>query len=115
MDRSYLMLEALHAQPPTPGLRHHNRAFYFDIGASTYTSGSGGPSQKYFVEVYKALGITFDRMFLWEAAHVDPVALFAELPKELFAAYQVSFCVTRQGRCASKVCCIAPHRLIGMI
>jgi hypothetical protein len=93
IDRQYLVLEAVHAQP-SGGQRHHSRAFYFDVGASSYLQGIGGASQQYFVDSYKSLGITFDRMLLWEATRMDPNTIFNELPKELFAAYQVGLRVS---------------------
>eukprot|EP00966_Prymnesium_polylepis_P241872 5593337-Prymnesium_polylepis.1 len=37
------------------------RSFLFDLGASLYSQGLGGASQKWFVEGYQRRGITFDR------------------------------------------------------
>jgi hypothetical protein len=47
-------------------------AFLFDLGASSYLSGSGGASQTVLIEAYQRRGIVFDRILLWEANTIDP-------------------------------------------
>lgn len=61
---------------------------FFDLGASSFDQGPGGPSQKYFYESYGRLGTLFDRYIAWEANPVDPNQLFAAVPDYLFASYQ---------------------------
>lgn len=58
-------------------------AFYFDLGCSQYTSGEGGPSLQWFVDSYKKNGITFSRIFGWEATRLDPVKFWSDVPLEI--------------------------------
>jgi hypothetical protein len=48
---------------PTGGSDRRN--YFFDLGASFYTSGLGGASQQWFFETYRSRGITFDRILAW--------------------------------------------------
>lgn len=61
---------------------------YFDLGASTWQEGSGGPSQSWFVNTYRGHGVNFDRILLWEAKVHDPKSIFYTLPRELWHKYQ---------------------------
>jgi hypothetical protein len=63
------------------------RAFYFDLGASTYTSGAGGPSQSWFVETYESRGIRWDGIFAWEVGHYSPAEVWAAIPPRLKPVY----------------------------
>ncbi|KAI9018360.1 hypothetical protein DFJ74DRAFT_644472 [Hyaloraphidium curvatum] len=60
-----------------------DQVFYFDMGASTWASGGGGPSISWFYEIYRDRGLKFSRMFLWEAGKLDPVPLFAQFPEDV--------------------------------
>jgi hypothetical protein len=88
LGRDYLLLDSVTdvqldnagACPP--------RCFLFDMGASLYTKGGGGPSQSFLIDAYKLRGITFDRMLLWEATPHEPSAVFASVPRSLHASYQ---------------------------
>eukprot|EP00798_Chlamydomonas_sp_ICE-L_P006789 gene6789-30754_t len=71
-----------------PSFFHGRLNFYFDMGASTFDAGSGGPSQQWIVDSYKKRGIIFDRLLMWEAGVVDPAGIFKVVPPELQHAYQ---------------------------
>jgi hypothetical protein len=89
VDRTYMLLGSQPAArlpgPAPPGPR---RFFMFDMGASTFSQGFGGPSQSFLVEAYKRRGIVFDRILLWEATPHNGTAVFDQVPRELHAAYQ---------------------------
>jgi hypothetical protein len=57
------------------------RYYYFDAGASDWTDGLGGPSLKYFYDIWKLHGIAFDKMFAFEAK-TTPQDFNATLPQE---------------------------------
>eukprot|EP00877_Chromochloris_zofingiensis_P006437 jgi/Chrzof1/2046/UNPLg00703.t1 len=78
----------LHHQVEQYQSPEHSTKFYFDLGASTYKSGAGGTSQQWFIQEYSKRGIDFDRILLWEADRKDPALVFAEVPKQIMAAYQ---------------------------
>ena len=61
---------------------------FVDLGASTWNTGLGGPSQSWFYDSYKRHGLEFDRLLLWEAEPTPASAVFSSLPKELWHKYQ---------------------------
>lgn len=65
------------------------QTLFFDLGASTWLTGAGGPSQSWFDQSYREHGITLDRMLLWEAAPTSPDKIFSSLPKSIWHKYQV--------------------------
>jgi hypothetical protein len=68
------------------------KAFYFDAGASLYTSGAGGASQKWFVDEFARHGIRFGRIFGWDSQVYPPAKLWSEVPAEvkpLLAYYNI--------------------------
>lgn len=64
------------------------QAIYIDLGASTWDSGLGGPSQSWFVDTYRSHGIEFDRFLLWEAALHSPANVFDKVPANILHKYQ---------------------------
>ena len=66
---------------------HAPRAFFFDLGASYYDGGSGGPSQSWFVESYEMRGVVWKGVFAWEATPQDPSATWAAIPARLKPHY----------------------------
>jgi hypothetical protein len=42
---------------------HEPKASYFDLGASTFNSSTGGASQRWIVEMYEARGVRWDWIF----------------------------------------------------
>ena len=84
----YLRTSRTQYIPPSPTMKREGGTFsdaarylYFDAGASDWSAGSGGPSLKYFYEMYKVHGISFDKMYCYEAQ--TTVAEFnATLPQE---------------------------------
>ena len=64
-----------------------SKAYYFDLGASLYNSGSGGSSQDWFVETYERRGIRWDGIFAWEVTQHDPVAVWSSIPAHLRPIY----------------------------
>jgi hypothetical protein len=92
VDRSYLLMafqgEIFKPKPTTCGSRPC-QAIYMDLGASTWNTGAGGPSQEWFIKVYRDHGIEFDRMFMFEAHPVNPPSsIFAHVPRDLWHKYQ---------------------------
>ena len=51
-------------------------ALFFDCGASTWSVGAHFSSQRWFYETYSRRGITFDRIFAWEARTIPPAQIF---------------------------------------
>lgn len=64
------------------GLRR-GRAFLFDLGCSSYGTGSGGASQNWFVDQYRLRGIEFDRILAWEMKPQVPSRLFGGYPPDI--------------------------------
>ena len=56
------------------------RALFFDLGASLYHTGNGGASMSWFVNAYRARGISFDRIFAWEAKFHTDATIYATMP-----------------------------------
>ena len=84
VDKNYMFLsnrEQIIPRLKTQGVV--TRFYLFDLGASLYTSGLGGASQQWFVEVYRERGIEFDRILAWEASKHEPNAIFAEYTKDV--------------------------------
>ena len=67
-DKQYLVLPLVAEvlRPRRHGVRRP-RAFFFDLGASTYARGMGGSSMNWFVDAYRRHGIAFDEIHAWEA------------------------------------------------
>lgn len=63
------------------------RRYFFDLGASLYNSGKNGASLSWFLGTYKGRGITFDRIFAWEATPYNGDApILSKLPKSVHDA-----------------------------
>lgn len=84
LSRDYLLVQSSESPPFLP----QRRKLLFDLGASLYSSGSGGASQKWLIETYAKRGIEFDRILLWEAAQHNATSVFKDVPKALHHAYQ---------------------------
>eukprot|EP01097_Dermamoeba_algensis_P005813 TRINITY_DN3671_c0_g2_i1.p1 TRINITY_DN3671_c0_g2~~TRINITY_DN3671_c0_g2_i1.p1 ORF type:complete len:260 (-),score=66.30 TRINITY_DN3671_c0_g2_i1:234-1013(-) len=80
--REYILLDQQEKKP------EHSQNFYFDLGASTFNSGSGGPSQLWFYTSYKQKNIEFDRLLLWEGTVISPPELFSPVPVDWIPGYQ---------------------------
>ncbi len=78
-SKDYLLIE----RSPPP----HRRAFFFDLGASLWTSGAGGPSQSWFYETYKKRNVNFDGIYAWEVSVHNPKEVFAQIPGSVRASY----------------------------
>ena len=64
----------------------HQNNYYFDLGASTYTSGAGGSSQSWFVETAYP-NIRWDGIYCWESSPVNAEQVWAEIPGNLKPVY----------------------------
>jgi hypothetical protein len=64
------------------------QVLFFDVGASTWNTGLGAPSQSWFTEAYTGHGLTFDRMIMWEATFHNHTELFKNVPLEYMHKYQ---------------------------
>ena len=97
VDRDYLLLDS-HDEFRSPATKRHElcggcvgrscQNIYVDLGASTWNTGGGGPSQSWFYDSYKRHGIEFDRLLLWEANPTPAAAIFSDLPKDVWHKYQ---------------------------
>jgi len=96
VDRDYLLL-ASRDDLLAPSKRQEDRAgcagrrcqnIFVDLGASTWNTGLGGPSQSWFYDSYKRHGLEFDRFLLWEARPTPVDEIFSELPGDLWHKYQ---------------------------
>ncbi|KAF8056741.1 glutamate--tRNA ligase [Scenedesmus sp. PABB004] len=92
MDRSYLLLATQRAAR-APGVAcsgRRCRSLYFDLGAGTWGANADGhqPSQGWFYETFKARGLEFDHMYMWEARVHPPAELFKHVPGAVHAKYQ---------------------------
>lgn len=94
VDRGYLLMansgdrNRLHSLSNTQCRNRSCQAIYIDLGASTWKTGAGGPSQSWFMDTYQGHGLTFDRLFLWEAQPVPPSQVLSELPADYWHKYQ---------------------------
>ena len=61
---------------------------YVDLGASTWNTGAGGPSQSWFYITYRRNGLELDRLLLWEARPTPAEEIFSGLPNHLWHKYQ---------------------------
>lgn len=50
---------------PPPFIRN-KKALYFDAGASSWSKGNGGPSLRYFFDMWRRHGTTFDEMYAFD-------------------------------------------------
>ena len=76
ISKDYL-IPAWHAEAWPAG---RTRALFFDMGASLYHTGNGGASMSWFVNQYRARGISFDRIFAWEAKFHTDATIYATMP-----------------------------------
>jgi len=74
------LIPAWHAEA-WPTVR--TRALFFDMGASLYHTGNGGASMSWFVNQYRARGISFDRIFAWEAKQYTDATIYATMPPSI--------------------------------
>jgi len=63
------------------------RAFYFDLGASSWTQGGGGASQQWVDHVYRSCGVKFTGYYMWEASPMNPGDIFKEIPDDVMPYY----------------------------
>ena len=63
------------------------KAYYFDLGASTFNSGAGGASQSWMVEMYEARGVRWDGIFAWEMKPHAPSEVWGSIPDRLKPIY----------------------------
>ena len=97
VDRDYLLLANRNDFLNPATSRHELRGgcakrscqnIYIDLGASTWNSGLGGPSQSWFYTIYDRHGLDFDRLLLWEARPTPAEEIFSGLPQHLWHKYQ---------------------------
>lgn len=80
VDKDFLILNQAEYRP-------HQR-LYFDLGASTWLTGAGGPSQSWFWHQYQQRNLAFTSMLLWEATPVNHRDLLREVPRAIWPIYQ---------------------------
>jgi hypothetical protein len=57
------------------------KKFYFDAGASRWSSGEGGPSLSFFTQVWQRHGIDFNHIECWEGT-TKPEKFYSTVPSE---------------------------------
>jgi hypothetical protein len=77
------ILEQSHWERDKRGKRY----IYIDFGASTYNSGAGGPSQSWFVDIFRSVGVTYDAIFAFEMSPTPADEVFRQLPADLIPKY----------------------------
>lgn len=90
VSREYLVTSDWAAQnvgnpPNSPSGR---QAYYFDVGASTWNSGLGGPSQPYFLDQIEQQCLSVSGMFAWEATPTSPEVVWSQIPGRLRPSYR---------------------------
>jgi hypothetical protein len=95
LSRKYFLTKS-YIIPPAPIIRssrrrygnasttnpYHDRYFYFDAGASSWSEGAGGPSLLYFTNMWQRHGIVFDEIYAFEAT--TPASEFYKTVPNLF-------------------------------
>ncbi|KAJ8612234.1 hypothetical protein CTAYLR_002944 [Chrysophaeum taylorii] len=76
-SKDYLILATARAVRPGAS------KFFFDAGASNAYDNCWWGCTKWFVDAYRARGIDFDRILLWEATPADPKAYWASVPPDV--------------------------------
>lgn len=66
--------------PPPKHSPIHAKKYYFDAGASRWSSGEGGPSLSFFTEVWKRHGIDFDHIECWDGT-TKPDKFYSTVPE----------------------------------
>jgi hypothetical protein len=90
-DKNYMVVEPWRAHAnwdahaTTLGLPPRN--FFFDLGASTFTAGSGGASQSWFVRMFEDMCVMWDGIFAWEATQHESAKVWADVPGYLHGRY----------------------------
>mmetsp|Transcript_35624 Transcript_35624/g.83327 ORF Transcript_35624/g.83327 Transcript_35624/m.83327 type:complete len:458 (+) Transcript_35624:119-1492(+) len=64
-----------------------SKYYYFDAGASTWTTGSGGASQSWFDATYRNKCVKFDGFWMWEVTAHDAKEVFRQVPAEAAPVY----------------------------
>ncbi|KAF6004240.1 hypothetical protein F1559_004226 [Cyanidiococcus yangmingshanensis] len=88
VDRSYIYIDW---QLPAAFARQRShqprKSHYFDLGASTWTSGAGAASQNWIVHEYERRGIFFDGIWAWESTVYEPNQVWDQIPERYVPAY----------------------------
>lgn len=83
LSKSYLLPSYINAI--------NSEIVYLDAGASTFYTGAGGSSQKYFYEFYRKYpSLKYKKWFLWEIKRQDIKKIMKEIPisiKEVYNYY----------------------------
>jgi len=64
-ESSFLLTTRSYIIPP-PYIYPKTKKYYFDAGASSWSTGAGGPSLDYFTKVWLRHGIDFDMIEAWD-------------------------------------------------
>lgn len=77
-DKSYIMV------PSSSDIIYKGfKKYFFDVGASIYSAGHGGDSQKWFVDSFRLKGIEFDHIYGWEAKPTKPSKHWDTVPADI--------------------------------
>lgn len=88
MNKEYMMPDKWALHHLRTRYQHRIRkSHYFDLGASTYTDGMGGPSQVWFEGLSECLCVPFTMMHLWESTQHDPKSVWRDVPEWLQPRY----------------------------
>jgi hypothetical protein len=88
VDRSYIYIDwqlpaAFVEQPAYQSAK----SLYFDLGASTWTTGTAASSQNWIVEEFEKKGILFDSIWAWESMDLNQSQVWNEIPERYVPAY----------------------------
>jgi hypothetical protein len=86
LSRGYLLLSSI-IDVQLGNCGRPAQHFFFDLGASLWSSGSGGSSQHELVTAYAKRGIHFDRIICWEASPHTVEEIYKEVPQDLLGKY----------------------------
>ena len=81
LSKDYLIVPHIDELPVTDYPRNGRASFFFDLGASIYSSGAGGASQSWFTEMYESLGFNFERIIAWDPKPYPPEKIFNDVPE----------------------------------
>ena len=87
-DKQWMLIDrwAVHNVKGRTGKLKKN-SFLFDMGASTFNEGFGGPSQRWFYNLGNELCAPISDFYMWELEIIDPKKVFSPLPQYVLPNY----------------------------
>lgn len=89
INKNYMVVDAWAlTNPSRSSISPTPKVLYFDGGASTWSSGSGGASQSWFYSIYEGLCLQFTDWFMFELTPAIPKKVFGEMPGHVKPGYR---------------------------